>query len=287
MSLAQAAGSGPRSTTSHRLYPPTGAWTGPQTCPTNCGVPSKPWKGETMTTLGVIDVSGCAKPGRLLAGKPILEWVARSATDCELIDRVVVLAGNRDEAGELSRLLPSDVPLYRSMGTDALARLVDLIGHYGAEGIVRVTADAPFMDPVLIDRLVTTAIENPHCDYITYCLRDGRPGILSPVGLFAEWCAADALRRAHQSARLPAEREQPLRYVFSHPELFRVRLVPAPARLDRQDVRLRVGSEEDLAIAQSIVDALGPDRLEWHRIADLLEEQPALRQRMATLNQTV
>jgi len=240
-----------------------------------------------MTTLGVIDVAGYSKPGRLLAGKPVLEWVVRNATDCERIDRVVVLASDRDSMSELSRLVPADVPVYRSLGSDALARLVDVIGHYGAEGIVRLAADAPFVDPVLVDRLVNTAIENPHCDYITYCLRDGRPGILSPVGLFAEWCSADALRRAHQLARLPAEREHPLRYVFAHPELFRVRLVPAPARLDRQDMRLRVGSEEDLANAQSIVDALGPDGLEWHRIAELLEDQPALRQRMATLNQTV
>lgn len=240
-----------------------------------------------MTTLGLIDVTDCRKPGRLLAGKPVLEWVARNATDCERLDLTVVLAPGREAADTLSRLVPADIPVFRSRAIDPLARLVDVVDHYRVDGIVRLAGDAPFVDPVLIDRLVNTAIENPHCDYITYCLRDGRPGMLSPVGLFAEWCSADALRRADRLARCAAEREEPLRYVFAHPETFRIRLVPAPARLDRRDMRLRVDSEEDLANAQAIVDALGPDRLEWHRIADLLEGQPALRQRMATLNQTV
>ena len=36
---------------------------------------------------------------------------------------------------------------------------------------------------------------------------------------------------------------------------------------------------------QTILDALGPDGLDWHRIASLLDQQPALRERMADLNE--
>ncbi len=239
-----------------------------------------------MSTLGVIDVHNGPHLARRLGGKPVLEWVVRNATDCERLDAVAVLASDQDNLDLLRRLVPADVPVYRSLASDPLARMVDVVEHFGLDHMVRLAADAPFVDPVLVDRLVNTADEHPRCDYITYCLRDGRPGILSPVGLFAEWCAAGALRKAHRMARLPLEREHPLRYVFSHPELFQVRLVPAPERLDRRDVRLRVGSEEDLANAQTIVEALGPERLDWPRIAQLLEGQPALRQRMAVLNRS-
>lgn len=241
-------------------------------------------KGERMTTLGVIEVADRTKPGRSLGGRPILEWVVRNATECERLDAVVVLASDHRSTQELSRLVPADVPVFRSYASDAMGRMIDVVERFQPQGVVRLAADAPFVDPVLVDRLVNTADEHPNCDYITYCLRDGRPGILSPVGLFAEWCCADALRKASRLARQPAEREQPLRYLFTHPEFFQVRLVPAPERLDRQDMRLTVGSEEDLANAQTIVEALGPDRLEWHRIAELLEGQPALRKRMAMLN---
>ena len=62
------------------------------------------------------------------------------------------------------------------------------------------------------------------------------------------------------------------------------RLIPAPAPLDREDLRLSVRVEEDWEHAQMLLDALEPDRLDWQGISSLLERQPELRQRMALLN---
>jgi spore coat polysaccharide biosynthesis protein SpsF (cytidylyltransferase family) len=65
-----------------------------------------------------------------------------------------------------------------------------------------------------------------------------------------------------------------------------LRFIPVPARLDRSDVRLTVDLEEDWELAQIILEALGPEGLDWHRIASLLDQQPGLRERMAGLNET-
>ena len=110
------------------------------------------------------------------------------------------------------------------------------------------------------------------------------PAILSSVGLFAEWCRTDALRRASEEVTLQSDREQVTSYLYSHPEKFAVRLIPAPPGLDRDDVRLTIDSEEDWDHAQTIFEALGPDSLDWQRIARLLEQQPRMRQEMAVLN---
>jgi hypothetical protein len=50
-------------------------------------------------------------------------------------------------------------------------------------------------------------------------------------------------------------------------------------------VRLALEVEEDWDHAQMILEALGPDNLDWQRIASLLDEHPAIRERMAALNQ--
>ena len=63
-----------------------------------------------------------------------------------------------------------------------------------------------------------------------------------------------------------------------------MRLLPAPSGLDRDDLRLTIESEEDWEHAQVIFEALGPEELDWQRIAGLLRGQPRLRQRMAVLN---
>jgi spore coat polysaccharide biosynthesis protein SpsF len=149
---------------------------------------------------------------------------------------------------------------------------------------VRVRGDNLYIDPGLIDRLVTTAEAQPDCDYVGYHLRDGRPAILSPVSVYAEWFRTSALRRANRLARDGLDREHVTRYIYSRPEKFHVRLLPAPAEIDREDVRLTVDIEEDWDNALTIFEALGPERLDWQRIARLLDHQPALRSRMAVLN---
>ena len=85
-------------------------------------------------------------------------------------------------------------------------------------------------------------------------------------------------------ARSQFDREHVTRYLYSHPEKFNLRLIPAPAEIDREDVRLTVDLDEDWDHALAIYEALGPERLDWQRIARLLDHQPALRSRMAALN---
>ena len=63
-----------------------------------------------------------------------------------------------------------------------------------------------------------------------------------------------------------------------------MRLIPIPVELDRDDVRLTIGVDEDWEHAQEILEALGPDELDWQRIANLLAAQPGMREKMANLN---
>jgi spore coat polysaccharide biosynthesis protein SpsF len=241
-----------------------------------------------LNALGIVE-AGCGqqslkgKVARRLGGKSLLEWVVRRVTDCQRLDRVIVLASRGAEEHFVSELAPADVPVFAGPPHDAMARYLAALDAYPAQAVVRIAADSPFIDPVLVDRLVNTADEHPQCDYIGYCLREGPSTLLSSMGMFAEWCRADALRRASQEAST-LDRQQPTRYVLSHPENFTVRLIPAPPGLDRGDVRLAIDTEEDWEHAQTIYEALGPEALDWQRIAGLLQQQPALRSRMATLN---
>jgi spore coat polysaccharide biosynthesis protein SpsF len=219
-----------------------------------------------------------------MGGKPVLEWVVRRATDCQRLDGVIVVTSAASENQFLSQLVPLDVPLFTGYREDALGCFRAALDDYPAEAAVRICARSPFIDPVLIDRLVSTAEADPEYDYVGYCSRDGRPAILSPVGVYAEWVRASALRRAAHRARSRADRQQATRYLYAHPDKFKIRLIPAPEQIDREDVRLTVDIEEDWEHALAIFEALGPDDLDWQRIADLLVHQPHLRKRMAALN---
>jgi spore coat polysaccharide biosynthesis protein SpsF len=221
---------------------------------------------------------------RKLGGRPVLEWVVRRVTDSMRLDGVIVVGCGAGDCCDLRHLVPRDVPVFLGEGDDPLARFAKTLEQYPAEGVVLVRGDNVFIDAGLIDRLVTTAESHPNCDYVSYCSRDGQPAVLSPVSVYAEWFRSSALRKADRLARNPLEREHVTRYLYSHPEKFSLRLMPAPAEIDREDVRLTVDIEEDWEHAMAIFEALGPERLDWQRIARLLDHQPALRSRMAALN---
>ncbi|MHB8897216.1 MAG: cytidylyltransferase domain-containing protein [Thermoguttaceae bacterium] len=242
-----------------------------------------------LETLGIVDACFTSprariKATRKLGTKSVLEWIIRRMTDCEKLNGVIVVTNNAEENRLVQELTPLDVPVFVSHRPDVLGSLAAALEEYSCRAIVRMSAQRPFVDPSLVDRLVCWSRANPDFDYVGYASPNGRPAVLSPIGLFAEWFRTDTIRLAARKAKSQADRDHPTQYVCSHPERFRIRLLQAPAGLDREDVRLTVDIEEDWENALAIFEALGPEELDWQRIAHLLDHQPAMRKRMAALN---
>ncbi len=244
-------------------------------------------------TLGIVEIDATlvatASGGlasRRLGGKPLLEWVVRRVTESILLDRVIVVVDPVIE-DVVRALTPQDISIFVSRQPDMLGRFAAAAREYDAHQLVRIGVDNPFVDPALIDRLFCTANTHPGCDYIGYYSHNGQPAMQTTLGVFAEWARADAIFQAEALANIDVDRQHATRYLYSHPELFQLRLIPVPKQLDRQDVRLSIGNEEDWENAQIILDALGPENLAWQEIAGLLDSQPRIRQQMATLNGVV
>ena len=241
-----------------------------------------------VQTIGVVDVpfirtteAGTLRqtlPGRRFAGASLLEWVTQRVSEVEGIDCVVVLLG--PEHARLESLAPPGVRTLISERPDGLGRLTELCEECQPDGLVRVCVDCPFADPQLIDQLIATAARGG-CDYATYCSRDGVSAIQAELGMVAEWTSADAIAEANQAVGDLTARMGGTRAIWSRPDLFQLRFLNLPQPLDRRDLRLTVTCEDDWEQVHEIYDALGRDELDWQRIADLLEDQPEMRQRMA------
>ncbi len=231
-------------------------------------------------TFGIIQVrpgDQCLrdKLSRKLGGRSLLEVVVRRVTECQQLDGVAVVLGAGAEDAELADLVPPDVLLHVSDRPDMLGRFVSAAAAFGADAVVRVCAEHPFVDPFLIDRLATTAEAHPHCDYIGFCSQAGRPSMLAALESFGEWCRTDALRRADREATLPADREHVTRYICSHPELFPLRFITAPGELECEGQRLAWDGEEAWEHALTLHDALGHEHVNWRKLAGLLHGVPA------------
>jgi spore coat polysaccharide biosynthesis protein SpsF len=247
-----------------------------------------------LRNLGIVEITPKNSPAargepnwavRRFAGQSLLQWVTRRMTDALLLDHVAVVAQMTEHSPANQRIVARrSVRVHQRL----CRRCHHAIGRCRAA--LRTCGDRPcgsgkpFVDPAMIDRLVSRAESYGCCDYMGYCSTRGGSVLLAQLGMLAEWCRADAVLLADQKATDPAERNHLTRFIYSRPDIFQLRLLPIPKPLDRTDLRLLLEVEEDWEHAQLILDALGPENLDWQRITHLLDEQPAIRERMAALN---
>ena len=222
---------------------------------------------------------------RRLADKSVLEWAVRQLTECQLLDSVVVLTDKTDNSEVIRKLTPSDIPVFSSEKDTTIACLVDILRQYPAESCVFIGADWPFLDPALVDQLIRAATEtNIPCDYAAYQFMNEFFSAGRPFGLFPEWYRAISLLIAVEQAEDEVHRQLPGCFFLDHQSSFEVELLPAPAGLDRVDIRLTFDQEDDWENILAIHDAIGAGDFDWRKLSNLLHFQPQLRQKMARLN---
>jgi spore coat polysaccharide biosynthesis protein SpsF len=239
--------------------------------------------------LGIVQVpaqsqSYSALAGRRLGGITLLEWVVRRISDCTLIDQTIVLAPDERDLEDLSRAAPANIRVVCPAAQDELERFLRAASSAGAEATVHFRLDHPFVDPALTDRLVSFA-QARGLDYAGYASRDFQRGQRKPADVSGEWCRVSALAQAERMAARELDRQHVTRFLRTHPRSFQLGWITLPEELDREDVRLTINVEEDWDHADEIVEALGRENLDWQAIVRLLAHQPAMRGRMARLNQ--
>ncbi len=245
-----------------------------------------------MKTLGIVKGTLLTEKqrrhlSRRLAGKSVLEWVVRQMTDCELLDCVVVLTDKAENGDLIRTLTPHDVSFFMSDQDTTIACLVDTIQNFPAEACVFIGADWPFLDPTLVEQLIRAAVETDvPCDYAAYQFMNEYFCAGRPFGLFPEWYRAASLLIAADQAEDEVHCQLPGCFFLDHQSNFEIELLPAPAGLDRVDIRLTFDQEDDWENILAIHDALGTDDFDWRKLSNLLHHQPQLRQRMARLNST-
>ncbi|PQO38461.1 NTP transferase domain-containing protein [Blastopirellula marina] len=225
--------------------------------------------------------------GRRLAAKPLIEWLVRRVSEAELIDGIAVVMPDAPQYRELASLIPLDIPCHFSAKSTPLARLAEASAEYPSNSIVRVPLETPFCDPVLIDRLLTAALQHQQKDYIGYSLEDGSPACRSNIGLFAEWIRSSALAKAAREVKAKEDAFRINSSFLEYPELFQLETLPVPQSLNRNDLRFSVANEDDWEELLAIVDVLGTETPEWQDMVRIIDGQPTMRDRMARRNRVV
>src|SRR5436190_2821698 len=186
---------------------------------------------ECMKTVAIIQarMASTRLPGKVLAdieGRPLLQEVIERVARAKTLDLVAIATSDTQPDDRIVEFCKDNRTAYfRGSLDDVLDRFKMAAAYFGADVIVRLTADCPLLDPEVIDKVVKV-FQEEDCDYAANVIE-----CTYPDGLDTEVFGYQALRRAWQEAQLKSEREHVTPYIRNHPEVFRLKNVKHPEDL--------------------------------------------------------
>ena len=212
-------------------------------------------------------------PNKMLSdigGKPMLSHVINRTVKSKMIDKVSV-ATTTDISDDLIEdfCVTNEIHFYRGSEDDVLDRFYNLAKLQKADHIVRITGDCPFVDPEIIDEVITV-YKDGNYDYVTNSMR-----YTYPDGLDVEVFSYQALQKAWENAKSLREREHVVSY-FKYSGLFKIKNVINPNPV-KHEHRWSVDQPIDLKFVREVYSQFvtkGNLDFRMNDILTLLSENP-------------
>ena len=153
---------------------------------------------------------------------------------------------------------------------DVLRRLIQCGDAGGGTDVFRVTTESPFIYYEALPEVWRRHVEDGN----DVTVIDGLP-----EGSHFEVFTLDALRRSHDRGDRRHRSELCSLYIREHRDEFRLAVVPVPAAVQRQDLRLTIDYPEDLVLCRGVYAALREHApaIPLARIIEVLDGRPDLR----------
>lgn len=157
------------------------------------------------------------------------------------------------------------IELFRGDENDVLKRFVDCIENLSnVDYVVRLTADCPLIDAMVIDECIELIIKNK-LDYVSNCLEP-----TFPDGIDVEIFTYNSLLRAHKESTLNSDKEHVTPYIWRNSNIKNGSLFKAftlKNEIDYSKVRLTVDEPQDFELVKHLIEKLGINK-PWKFYAD-------------------
>lgn len=184
-----------------------------------------------------------------LAGKPLIWHVVNRIRYSGKINQIIIATTDTVKDDILATWAANEgISLFRGSEDNVLERYYYAARQYAADIIVRITADDPFKDPFIIDRVITILQE----EKLDFAYNNNPPTF--PEGLDTEVFTYEALERAYSDARDDFEKEHVTQYFYRHKEAFRQ--ANLANEKDLSFLRWTIDTESDYQMAKRVYELL-------------------------------
>jgi spore coat polysaccharide biosynthesis protein SpsF len=183
-----------------------------------------------------------------LSGKPLIWHVVNRLTYCGRIDKIMIATTTNPCDDRLQAWAAQQgLFVYRGDEHNVLNRYCAAAKAIGLERediVIRITADDPFKEPALIDRVIE-AVETGEA---VFACNNNPPTF--PEGLDCEAFTMAALEKSEKESADAYEREHVTQYMHRHPELFKGKNIAQQE--DLSCLRFTLDTPEDYSMAREV-----------------------------------
>jgi len=215
-------------------------------------------------------LSSSRLPGKVLmdlGGRPMLAWTLERVRAAERVTKVVVATSAEPSDDPLAAFCAAQgVTCYRGPLDNVAARYALAARAEGDEAFIRITGDAPLIDPAIIDQAIGL-YEAGDWDLVTNVLVR-----TFPKGQSAEVLRSSTFLRVCAEMSDPAHLEHVTPFYYENPGRFRIAAFTSGS--DKGGVQLSVDTPEDFAMAQYLVRQSAGRPAGWRELLVLKDAMP-------------
>jgi spore coat polysaccharide biosynthesis protein SpsF len=210
-----------------------------------------------MRTVAIVQarMGSSRLPGKVLkplAGKPVLWHIIHRLRKCRQVDAIAIATSTQRLDDAIQEFAVGEgVEVVRGPEDNVLARYALAAEKLAADIIVRVTGDAPLIDPVTIDCLIRVLIEN---EEVEYCVGDSQVPCIHEG--FTPFKVRTLRRLVCKAGDDPVAREHVTGYLKQHPEFAPTAYVPIEPDYQFSGARMSVDTPADLRFLEEVYTRL-------------------------------
>tara|TARA_A100001037_G_C14977933_1_gene556721 strand:+ start:189 stop:917 length:729 start_codon:yes stop_codon:yes gene_type:complete len=201
--------------------------------------------------------------------KTTLDFVINQLSFSKLIDRIVIATTNLEEDDVIEEKAKTlGIQVFRGSETDVLDRYYRCAKQFQMRNIVRITADCPLIDPIIVDKVIERFNIN-NFDYVTNTIFR-----TYPVGTDVEVFTFQSLEKSWYESKMEDEREHVTPFLRNKNSNFKIENVQDDE--DLSHLRWTLDTIEDLTLIRKIASKIKNKPILMTDILELFSKEPEL-----------
>jgi spore coat polysaccharide biosynthesis protein SpsF len=199
----------------------------------------------------------------------VLDYVIRQLSHSKLLENIIIATTNLEQDDTVVQYAKDNgLAYFRGEALDVLDRYYQCAKKFSLDVIVRMTSDAPFLDPTIVDDVISK-FQETGCDFASNNITR-----TYPIGIDTEVFSMKALAKTWNEAELPSEREHVTTFMKKNKEIFKLYNLENKKKIPIY--RLTIDKNEDLEFLQAIATNITNRPILMEDIYQLFSQKPEI-----------